>query len=165
MERITYLAPGLMDWMVQIKAGGASVQVHFTGGAITAYGVTPASYTTANPFIQKVIERSDAFKDGRIQIGNRVEISQTQPKSKLKKNVNPKVTPESVETVTAVEVAESESNAKEDALIEISVTCVQDAQDYLQQNYGIPSSKVRTIDKAQQAAKEHGLKFTGGSFD
>jgi len=55
MEKITYGAPRLVDWVAQIKAGAATVRVHFTGGALTSYGVTPAEYTTANPFIQKVI--------------------------------------------------------------------------------------------------------------
>lgn len=58
MEKITYGAPRLVDWVAQIKAGAATVRVHFTGGALTSYGVTPAEYTTANPFIQKVIEQS-----------------------------------------------------------------------------------------------------------
>ena len=66
MEKITYGAPRLVDWVAQIKAGAATVRVHFTGGALTSYGVTPAEYTTANPFIQKVIEQSKYFKEGRI---------------------------------------------------------------------------------------------------
>ena len=42
MEKITYGAPRLVDWVAQIKAGAATVSVHFTGGALTSYGVTPA---------------------------------------------------------------------------------------------------------------------------
>ena len=65
MEKITYGAPRLVDWVAQIKVGAASVRVHFTGGALTSYGVTPAEFTTSNPFIQKVIENSSYFKEDR----------------------------------------------------------------------------------------------------
>lgn len=53
MEKITYGAPRLVDWVAQIKTGAATVRVHFAGGALTSYGVTPAEYTTSNPFIQR----------------------------------------------------------------------------------------------------------------
>ena len=72
MEKVTYGAPQYMDWVAQIKAGAATVTVHFTGGALTVYGVTPAQYTTTNPFIQKAIEMSSYFKEGRITLISRV---------------------------------------------------------------------------------------------
>ena len=74
MEKITYGVPGLVDWIAEIKAGAATLRVHFSGGALTTYGVTPAEYTTANPFIQKVIEQSSEFKNGRIITLRRTEI-------------------------------------------------------------------------------------------
>ena len=68
MIRKTYGVSGLMDWTTQIKAGKGSVSVHFTGGALTAYGVTPAKYSTSNPFFQSVIENSKQFKSGCIEL-------------------------------------------------------------------------------------------------
>ena len=68
MIRKTYGVSGLMDWTTQIKTGKVSVSVHFTGGALTAYGVTPAKYSTSNPFFQSVIENSEQFKSGRIML-------------------------------------------------------------------------------------------------
>lgn len=75
MVRKTYGVSGLMDWTTQIKVGRAAVSVHFTGGALTAYGVTPAKYSTSNPFFQKVIENSDLFKSGRITILSAIEVA------------------------------------------------------------------------------------------
>ena len=75
MVRKTYGVSGLMDWTTQIKVGRAAVSVHFTGGALTAYGVTPAKYSTSNPFFQKVIENSDLFKSGRITILSAMEVA------------------------------------------------------------------------------------------
>lgn len=74
MIRKTYGVSGLMDWTTQIKAGKGSVSVHFTGGALTAYGVTPAKYSTSNPFFQSVIENSKQFKSGRIELLGTMEI-------------------------------------------------------------------------------------------
>ena len=74
MIRKTYGVSGLMDWTTQIKAGKGSVSVHFTGGALTAYGVTPAKYSTSNPFFQSVIENSKQFKTGRIELLGTMEV-------------------------------------------------------------------------------------------
>lgn len=74
MIRKTYGVSGLMDWTTQIKTGKVSVSVHFTGGALTAYGVTPAKYSTSNPFFQSVIENSEQFKSGRIMLLGEMEV-------------------------------------------------------------------------------------------
>lgn len=74
MKRKTYGVSGLMDWTTQIKAGKGSVSVHFTGGALTAYGVTPAKFSTSNPFFQNVIENSEHFKSGRIELLGEMEV-------------------------------------------------------------------------------------------
>ena len=64
-----------MDWTTQLKVGKGCVTVHFTGGALTAYGVTPAKYQTSNEFFQRVIECSDDFKSGRIKLLGVTELS------------------------------------------------------------------------------------------
>ena len=74
MIRKTYGVSSLMDWTTQIKTGKVSVSVHFTGGALTAYGVTPAKYSTSNPFFQSVIENSEQFKSGRIMLLGEMEV-------------------------------------------------------------------------------------------
>lgn len=75
MIRKTYGVSGLMDWTTQIKAGKGSVSVHFTGGALTAYGVTPAKFSTSNPFFQNVIEGSEQFQSGRIELLGEMEVA------------------------------------------------------------------------------------------
>lgn len=63
-----------MDWTTQIRAGKGFVSVHFSGGALTAYGVTPAKFSTSSPFFQHVIESSDHFKSGRIALLGEMEV-------------------------------------------------------------------------------------------
>lgn len=192
MEKITYGAPRLVDWVAQIKVGAASVRVHFTGGALTSYGVTPAEFTTSNPFIQKVIENSSYFKEGRIIVQRRAAIEAPQkpaPKAKPKAQPafqsTPAQQPKAEETVVDTPApapvpveAEAEEAAEPDAAAEapaeeseaigitkVPVTCLPDAQAYIQENFNISSYKVRSCEIAQKIAAEHGIQFTGGKFD
>lgn len=186
MEKITYGAPRLVDWVAQIKAGSATLRVHFTGGALTSYGVTPAEYTTSNPFIQKVIENSSYFKQGRITKLRTTKLPDApKPKAKPKAVTAPqsapvpqtKVEEPVAETPAPVEAEAQEATEPEPAtevqaeetettgLTKVEVTCLPDAQAYLQENFNISSYKVRNCETAQQIASEHGIQFTGGKFD
>lgn len=188
MEKITYGAPRLVDWVAQIKVGAASVRVHFTGGALTSYGVTPAEFTTSNPFIQKVIENSSYFKEGRIRVLRRAEIEEPKkpaPKAKPKAQPAPQPTPAPLpkaeepvaETPAPVEAEPQEAaepepaaeaqaeEAEANGITKVPVTCLPDAQAYLQENFNISSYKVRSCEIAQKIAAEHGIQFTGGKFD
>lgn len=197
MKKITYGAPRLVDWVAQIKVGVATVRVHFTGGALTSYGVTPAEYTTSNPFIQKVIENSSYFNDGRIIVLRQTTVEEPEkptpkPKQKAQLSTQPQPAPapkpkveESVAeypalTPTPVETEASETTEPEPATAEVQaqaedteitglkrveVTCLPDAQAYLQENFNISSYKVRNCETAQLIAAEHGIQFAGGKFD
>lgn len=181
MEKITYGAPRLVDWVAQIKVGAASVRVHFTGGALTSYGVTPAEFTTSNPFIQKVIENSSYFKEGRIIIQRRATIekpkaqpapqSAPQPKAEEPVAETPAPTPapaeaEPQEAAEPEPVAEAQTEeAEANGITKVPVTCLPDAHAYLQENFNISSYKVRSCEIAQKIAAEHGIQFTGGKFD
>lgn len=192
MEKITYGAPRLVDWVAQIKVGAASVRVHFTGGALTSYGVTPAEFTTSNPFIQKVIENSSYFKEGRIIVQRRATIEEPKkpaPKAKPKAQPAPQPAPapqpkaeepvaetpaptpapveaEPQETAEPEPAAEAQAGeAEPTGITKIPVTCLPDAQAYLQENFNISSYKVRSCEIAQKIAAEHGIQFTGGKFD
>ncbi|ROS99980.1 hypothetical protein EEL40_00365 [Muribaculaceae bacterium Isolate-083 (Janvier)] len=193
MEKITYGAPRLVDWVAQIKAGAATVRVHFTGGALTSYGVTPAEYTTANPFIQKVIEQSTYFKEGRIILLRRTALPDVAKPTKAPAPKPQTVAPtpeapapapaeveakvEEAKSLAPAPVPEAEQSAEEatasaeevandeaaDGLTIVEASCLQDAQAYLQEQFNISSYKVRSYDAAQKAASEHGVKFVGAA--
>ena len=62
----------------------------------------------------------------------------------------------------------AEAQAEETAtvgLTKVEVTCLPDAQAYIQENFNISSYKVRSYETAQRIAAEHGFEFTGGKFD
>lgn len=185
MEKITYGAPRLVDWVAQIKVGAATVRVHFIGGALTAYGVTPAEYTTDNPFIQKVIEQSAYFKEGRIITLRKATLPETTKTAKVQKanQQKPKqelqkapATPDKTVAPTLVETSDVADEQKDEettetveetveGLTKVEASCLQDAQAYLQENFNIASYKVRSYEAAQRAASEHGVRFVGAKFD
>lgn len=160
MEKKTYGAPRLVDWVAQIKAGSATVRVHFTGGALTSYGVTPAEYTTTNPFIQKVIEQSSYFKEGRIILLRSTSMADGEKPTEGAKSEDRK------SVVEAEQAAEKEVHAEAtDSVTTVEAGCLQDAQAYLQEHFNISSFKVRSYEAAQRAASERGVRFVGGKFD
>jgi len=188
MKKKTYGAPRYMDWVAQIRAGAATMRVHFTGGTLTVYGVTPAEYTTTNPFIQKVIEQSQYFKEGRITLIKTVELPDPQgskPKKAAKPEAQPtapvqtptletpatpapeqteSVAPGNESTQTTDEVTVAEAIEESGDLTKVEASCLQDAQAYLQEHFNISSYKVRSYEAAQRAAAEHGVQFVGAKF-
>lgn len=156
MERVTYGAPRLVDWVAQIKVGSATVRVHFTGGALTAYGITPAEFTTTNPFFQKAIEGSDYFKSGRIIELHREGTPERREQRERRVNIETDA-PEGARPAEA----DGPKSEAEESLTEVEVSCLTDAQNYLRDNFGIATSKSRSKEKAQALGRENGIVFTG----
>lgn len=144
MSTKTYGVEGLADWQCSIPVGRAKVSIHFAGGAMTRYGVTPAEYTTSDPFTQRVIEGSDYFKQGRI-----VLLRQHGGEGKREKVKSGAVAPQEEKLQAAGE------------LKEVEVACLTEAADYLRDNFGIPTSRVRSREKALTIGRENGVYFKG----
>ena len=62
-----YEVAGMMEWHPVFHAGRTRVRVSFTGGHLCGGGMTPAVFETSDPVVQAVIERSEAFRSGRIR--------------------------------------------------------------------------------------------------
>lgn len=69
MRKKKYEVPGMMEWHPVFRVGRTRMQVSFTGGHMCGGGSTPASYHTSDPVVQAVIEKSEAFRSGRIRLG------------------------------------------------------------------------------------------------
>ena len=71
-KKKTYAVAGYMEYVASLPLpGGRSVEVEFTGGKQSGYGVSPARFTTEDPVLQKLIENCDQFRQGLIRIHNR----------------------------------------------------------------------------------------------
>ncbi len=66
MSKKTYGVNGYIEWVANISVGAARLQVPFTGGATTKYGIVPAEYATSDPVIQSIIENSCHYRSKRI---------------------------------------------------------------------------------------------------
>ena len=64
----TYAIFNLAEKHTTFHLGKTKVHVSFTGGQVTKQGVTPATFTTADPIVQLAIEHSADFKRGAISL-------------------------------------------------------------------------------------------------
>lgn len=200
-----------MEWVALIECGKATVKVHFSGGSLTGYGVTPAEFTTQNPMTQAIIENSKEFKSGKIFILREIEgtgkfkefvrgqhanegnhlggqaatasaiagtaldadgTSKT-PAAASADNEEPMSDPindeetepadneESTDDTEAETVEDSEATVTADGKAIIDVTDLDDARDYLCENFGIARSSLRSNVSVPRAAEEHNIVFRG----
>lgn len=56
-----------MEWVALIPTRSNVLRVRFTGGSLSGYGVTPATFTTSNPVVMRMIEDSHLYKSGKIR--------------------------------------------------------------------------------------------------
>lgn len=126
-----YGVKGLMEWVATIQVGKASVRVPFYGGSMSAFGVIPATYKTSDTVMQHIIEKSDYFKSGRIILVNVFESPEDIKETEVKK-----------------------ANV-------IKVGSIEDARDYLVDNFGATKSELRSRKAIEDCAKVNGVVFEG----
>lgn len=210
-KRKTYGVSGYMEWVALIECGKATVKVHFSGGSLTGYGVTPAEFTTQNPMTQAIIENSKDFKSGKIFLLREIEGTGKFKEFVRGQHANegnhlggqaatasaiagtaldadgtsktPKVEPtdanepmgdlindedtesaddeNSTDASEAETVEDSEATVTADGMAIIDVTDLDDARDYLCENFGIARSSLRTNVSVPRVAKEHNIVFRG----
>lgn len=198
-----------MEWVALIECGKATVKVHFSGGSLTGYGVTPAEFTTQNPMTQAIIENSKEFKNGKIFLLREIEgtgkfkefvrgqhanegnhlggqaatasaiagtaldadgtskaptsasVDDEEPMSDPIKDeeTEPADDEESTDDTEAETVVDSEATVTADGKAIIDVTDIDDARDYLCENFGIARSSLRSNVSVYRAAEEHNIVF------
>lgn len=210
-KRKTYGVSGYMEWVALIECGKATVKVHFSGGSLTGYGVTPAEFTTQNPMTQAIIENSKEFKSGKIFLLREIEgtgkfkefvrgqhanegnhlggqaatasaiagtaldadgtsktptaasVDDEEPMSDPinDEETEPADNEESTDDTEAETVEDSEATVTADGKAIIDVTDLDDARDYLCENFGIARSSLRSNVSVPRAAEEHNIVFRG----
>lgn len=192
-RRKTYGVSGYMEWVALIECGKATVKVHFSGGSLTGYGVTPAEFTTQNPMTQAIIENSKEFKNGKIfllreiegtgkfkefvrgqhanegnHLGGQAATASAIAGTALDADGTSK-TPaaasaddeEPTDDTEAETIEDSEATVTADGKAIIDVTDLDDARDYLCENFGIARSSLRSNVSVPRAAEEHNIVFRG----
>lgn len=161
MKRKTYGVSGLMDWTTQIKAGKAMVTVHFTGGALTAYGVTPATYSTTDAFFQRVIEGSAQFRSGKIALLSEMEVGGNPDAADAARKVaKDKAAVGASDAALTEAKGEAEDGDEEGTVVEVPDR--YDAVVYLKEHFpgnGYTSTALRTKAAFDAACRAHGVRF------
>ena len=161
MKRKTYGVSGLMDWTTQIKAGKAMVTVHFTGGALTAYGVTPATYSTTDAFFQRVIEGSAQFRSGKIALLSEMEVGgNPDAADAARKLTKDKAAVGASDAALTEAKGEAENGDDEGTVVEVPDR--YDAVVYLKEHFpdkGYTSTALRTKAAFDAACRAHGVRF------
>ena len=201
-KKKTYGVHGYMEWQALIRCGKATLTVHFSGGSLTGYGVTPAEFTTENPMTQAIIENSDYFKKGKIFLMREVEgtgkfkefvkgqhanegnhkggqaaTASAIAETALNPNGAPKTdTPASDATGTVSDEDENpsydgdgveagidpaEGTVTEDGKRIVEVTDIDDARDFLVDEFQIARSTLRSNVSVFRSAEEHNIVFKG----
>lgn len=129
-----YGVAGLLEWQCLIVSGGVKYHITFSDGAMSATGNTPAKFRTDNPVVQNVIENSTHFKKGRIKLLKQTIIEEEGDK-------------------VATPAAE---NVKE-----VEVTDLEDAKQFLVDNFNVSPVKLTGKRSITATAKEHNIVFKG----
>ena len=119
-----------MEWHPEFRVGRGRLQVSFTGGHLCGGASTPASYETADPVVQKVIESSAAFRTGRIVLRGGHSVRRSE-----------RPTPH-----------DSASHKKA-----MEFDDIDKATDFLQYNKGIPIERLITPDQCVEEARMLGI--------
>lgn len=66
-RRYTFGVYGLTEWQALIPVGQAKLRIPFTGGMLSAYGLSPAKFSTTDASLARLIRDCEYFKTGRIR--------------------------------------------------------------------------------------------------
>lgn len=143
----TYGVRGLMECVYYIPVGKAKLRLNFSGGVLTAYGNTPARYTTSDPVRQAIIEHSDLFKGGKIVLLKQRVIEQDEPEP---------IPASSASSAPSAPIA----SLSPSALTPKSFPSLAEARDYLSSAFGLSPSGLTSTEKIKSAGRAHGLNIT-----
>ena len=69
-----YIVRGQISASIIVRFGAAKERINFSGGSLTELGVRSAEYYTSDPLKQYIIENSDQYKKGIIELHSKVEL-------------------------------------------------------------------------------------------
>lgn len=178
---ITYGVYGMMEYQTVIKMGKSSMKVNFSDGSINSFGQNPAKFTTKNFMIQHAIEHSYDFRRGLIQIINEHELDEEVQIShnpvaiesefgddEVKAKVEDVVSGgtdglEGTEVSDVTEGTDAEvsdvTEGAESSATEVEFSTNDEAKQYLESQFGVQRSKLRTRADIEKAGMQYGVKI------
>lgn len=160
----TYGVKGYMEWTALIKVGRANIQVPFTGGTKSGYGLSPATYTCREKVFQKVLENSDYFKSGKIYLVSQIEESGDAKESERSNAPAPASEKSKVSESSESSGSSEKAGKKDDTIDTVTTVKVSDraeAKQYLMDTFGLSAGSLRTKSEIERVGKAHGVVFEG----
>lgn len=163
---------GMNEFVALIRCGRANVSIVFRNGSNSIGRTVPATYATKSEFFQAVIEQSDLFKGGRIQLLDCVEVDD-EPSSvasasegdleaaSLQGDALEGRSHDKSEDHEPADGRSDEEGKENGGLKEIEVSCLADAKDYLCNEFGYKKTQLKGAESVKRAAEEHGVMFVG----
>ena len=178
---ITYGVYGMMEYQTVIKMGKSSMKVNFSDGSINSFGQNPAKFTTKDFMIQHAIEHSYDFRRGLIQIINEHELDEEVQISHNPVAIEPEFGDDEVKAKvedvvsggtdglegtevsdvtegTDAEVSDVTEGAESSAT-EVEFSTNDEAKQYLESQFGVQRSKLRTRADIEKAGMQYGVKI------
>ena len=134
------------EYIINVSVGKRTFSIPFTGGALTNVGSIPASYSTNNEIIQYAIEHSRYFAIGIVYLAQ--EIKTDEEIKKLAQSSQPTPQP-----------ATKRSSGEEKEIKKVKVSDLQEAKNYLMENYPISGLSLRGEKSIMEQAKIVGIEF------
>lgn len=132
------------EYVIDVSVGKRNFSIPFTGGALTNQGSIPASYSTNNGIIQYAIENSRYFALGIVYIAQEI-------------NTLDEVKHASHSAAQAA--IGKKSTGEENGIKKVKVSDLQEAKNYLMENYPISGLVLRGEKSIMEQAKIVGVEF------
>ena len=177
-RRKTYGIYGYIEYQAVINVGQNKIKIPFTGGTVSAFGTTPATFETDNLVAQISIEHSSEYRSGKISLLRDVELDRdieignnAKPAAKggrlvgtaglgngiAENGIGTERTQgadgDGVSTASAVASGDVAPAITE----EVEFSCVDDAKEYLTEKFGAQKSKLRTRAAIIECGRQYGV--------
>lgn len=158
-QKVIYGVPGMLEYQTYISIGKARVKVSFTNGTTNESGRTPASFCTTNLMLQHAIEGSPEFKSGKIQVILRADTDEDVyiESEHVALSGGGMVTP----AIVTEEPAKEENKPTTINKKTVEVAELDEAREYLVNEFGYKVGQVRTKAQIAEAAARGGIEFIG----
>lgn len=185
-RRKTYGIYGYIEYQAVINVGQNKIKIPFTGGTVSAFGTTPATFETDNLVAQISIEHSPEYRSGKISLLRDVELDRD---IEIGNNAKPAAkggrlagTPgpaglgnriaengigtertqgadgDGVSAASGETASDVASGETAPAITEeVEFSCVDDAKEYLTEKFGAQKSKLRTRAAIIECGKQYGV--------
>ena len=185
-RRKTYGIYGYIEYQAVINVGKNKIKIPFTGGTVSAFGTTPATFETDNLVAQISIEHSSEYRSGKISLLRDVELDRdidignnAKPVAKgggLAGTAGPvglgngiaengigaeRTQGTAGDGVSAASGETAPAVASGDVAPaiteEVEFSCVDDAKEYLTEKFGAQKSKLRTRAAIIECGRQYGV--------